>query len=328
MKLMVRSLIVFFVAFAGYQVVLACLPPYWRAGGRAGSQYEQNLMRAQEFLYNAGNPKVVIAGTSIASRLESLPADWFNLAFSGGSTFTALDILAHSRKAPQFVLIETNVLVTRDLDAQMAGDVSNPLLADARRTFPAMLEANKPQHVLERAVDPASSRGFVIYPPGHSHGPVAPASQPGGLATDGGHQLAGTTFPADPPEPEVPVWMRPELYHELVRMQVANAAAPVSEERLRAIVTMMRHYVSTLEARGSTVVFFEAPEHPEVMTQAAARALQTRLKMEFPPSRYAWVPPVDPHEFRTTDGVHLTTPGTIRYCQLLVSTVAGLTSAK
>jgi hypothetical protein len=314
MKLILRSVLVFALAFAAYNAALAVLPPHWKLGGRAGSQYEQNLMRAQAYLALPAPPPVVVAGTSVASRLESLPADWFNLAFSGGSTFTGLEILARSDAVPPVVLVETNVLVTRDLDRPMVDAAFDPALRRARQVMPGLLEANKPAHVLLRAADPASRTGFTIHPPGRSRPALAapPSTSPA---------TSPTSTPAEV-EPDLPVGMPPDLYRELVRMQVAHEAVPVPPSRLDEIEANLRRHVEPLERRGATVIFFEAPEHPDVMAQTAMRAVRERLAAAFPPPRYAWVPAVDPRDYRTTDGVHLTGPGTVRYGRVLEDAVA------
>lgn len=309
MKLIVRSILVFVLAFGAYHVVLGFLPPQWKTGGRAGSQYEQNLMRTQAYLALPEPPPVVVVGTSVASRLETLPTDWFNLAFSGGSTFTGLEILARSDAVPPIVLIETNVLVTRDLDRTMVDAAFNPVLGRARRSMPGLLEAQKPAHVLLRSVDPVSRDGFVIHPLGRSQAaPPSPA-----------------TSPAEA-EPDVPAGMTADFHHELIRLQVAHEATPVPEAKLAEIEGNLRRYADDLERRGATVIFFEAPQHPDVMAQTAMRTARERLAAAFPSPRYAWVPAVEPHDYHTTDGVHLTGPGTIRYGRILMDVVAAVSA--
>ena len=44
--------------------------------------------------------------------------------------------------------------------------------------------------------------------------------------------------------------------------------------------------------------------------------------------RYAWTPVVDANDYHTTDGVHLTGPGAIRYAGLLVQTLKSIEAAK
>src|SRR4051812_48968235 len=190
MKMTLKSMLVALICFVAYQGLYSRLPPHWQAGGRAGSEFERNVMRAEEFYYSPEPPRVVVAGSSISSRLLNLPPDWFNLAFSGGSVFTSLDIITRSDKVPAYVLIEVNVL-TRGLEPDIADRMAEPFLDRAHRTFPVLLESSKPTHVLERAFDPTSCNGMTQPPPGRSS-PTDPVA------------MAQKLEPV--PEPDHPVW--------------------------------------------------------------------------------------------------------------------------
>lgn len=124
---------------------------------KAAAQFDQNVMKAQSFIYARWQPKVVIAGSSISARLTSHPKEWYNLAFAGGSAFTALDIIDKSESKPDVVLIETNVLTVAE-DHRLLDSLFFPILSKARDRYPGLREQYKPSHVLVTALpSPESS---------------------------------------------------------------------------------------------------------------------------------------------------------------------------
>ena len=169
MKLILKSLVICLALFAAYHVALKRMPARLRSGGGAGSQPERNLIAAQSYYYTQKNPPVVIVGSSIAERLHDLPRDWYQLTFPGGNVFTGMEVILRSGKRPKYVLVETNVL-NMDPDRQLLDTLTYPVLKQARNKFPALLEQNKPSHVLVRALnrgpketasaDPASGAFF------------------------------------------------------------------------------------------------------------------------------------------------------------------------
>src|SRR5690349_21518029 len=202
MKLIVKSLVICLALFAAYHVALKRLPARLRSGNGAGSQPERNLIAAENYLYTGKNPPVVIVGSSIAERLHDLPGDWYQLTFPGGNVFTGMEIILRSGKHPKYVLVETNVL-NMDPDRQMLDTLSYPVLKDARNKLPALLEQNKPSHVLVRAL----------------HGKGAEKRDSAALVA------------ADPASGA--------FFDELVRRRLNELAEPPSPERLNEIMARL-----------------------------------------------------------------------------------------
>jgi hypothetical protein len=244
----------------------------------AGSQYEQNLMRAQSFLYTRWQPKVVIAGSSISARLVKHPADWYNLSFAGGSAFSALNNLLHSAKRPDLVLIEINVLTIPE-DEKLLSSLFYPGMTEARRRWPALREAYKPSHVLVAALPEGESESTAL----------------------SGDRL-----------------------REQIARRSRELAQPLSPDELDSISSKLRHYVTKLQERGTRVAFFEAPEYPGSMPSPQKTSLRNRLREEFPPDEYAWVPAVDASDYSTTDAVHLNPDSARRYAKAVADYVSSL----
>src|SRR3954451_65438 len=284
MKLILKSLVICLALFAAYHVALKRLPERLRSGGGAGSQAERNLIAAENYFYTGKNPPVVIVGSSVSERLHDLPAGWYKLTFPSGNVFTGMEIILRSGKRPNYVLVETNVL-DMEPDRQMLDTLSYPVLKDARNKLPALLEQNKPSHVLVRAL--------------HGKG-----SQTGESAATSADPAAGPFF------------------DELVRRRLKGLAEPLPPERLDAIMARLHAQVDSLQARGIRVVFFEVPELAQAEDRPLKVSIRERVQREFPELRYRWIPMPDATAYRTTDGLHLTSDSARRYCGVLSEYVA------
>jgi hypothetical protein len=277
MRTILTSLLICAVLLAGYNELVQRRLRAMHTSS-AGSQYEQNLMRAQSFVYTRWQPKVVIAGSSISARLVRHPAEWFNLSFAGGSAFTALEILLRSEKTPDLVLIETNVLTIPE-DEKLLSSLFYPGMVEARRRWPALREAYKPSHVLVAALPEGDSETTAL----------------------SGDRL-----------------------REQIARRTRELAAPLAPAELDSIAARLRRYVRALQERGTRVAFFEAPEYPGSMPSPQKTSLRQRLREEFPPDRYAWVPPVDASDYATTDAVHLEPASADRYARVMARFVSNL----
>ena len=288
MKLIVKSLVICLALFAAYHVALKRLPARLRSGNGAGSQPERNLISAENYLYTNKNPPVVVVGSSIAERLHDLPTDWYQLTFPGGNVYTGMEIILRSGKRPRYVLVETNVL-NMDPDRQMLDTLSYPVLKDARNKFPALLEQNKPSHVLVRALH--------------------------GRGTDR-TESASALAAADPASGA--------FFDELVRRRLNELAEPPSPERLNEIMARLHAQVDALQKRGIQVIFFEVPELAEAEDRPLKAVIREHVQREFPEPKYRWIPMPDATAYRTTDAVHLTSDSARRYCAVVSDYLASV----
>jgi hypothetical protein len=289
MKLILKSLVVCLALFAAYHVALKRLPARLRSGNGAGSQPERNLIAAENYLYTSKNPPVVVVGSSIAERLHDLPADWYQLTFPGGNVFTGMEIILRSGKRPRYVLVEANVL-NMDPDRQMLDTLSYPVLKDVRNKFPALLEQNKPSHVLVRAL----------------HGRGAQKSESASAAG------------ADP--------VSAAFFDELVRRRLNELSEPPSPQRLDEIMARLHAQVDALQKRGIQVIFFEVPELAQAEDRPLKATIRERVQREFPEPKYHWIPMPDATAYRTTDAVHLTSDSARRYCAVMSGYLASVGS--
>ena len=108
-----------------------------------------------------------------------------------------------------------------------------------------------------------------------------------------------------------------EFFDTLVRRRMEELAKPADGKRLDEIVGRLRQDVAALEGRGTRVVFFEMPELAGAEGQPLKVSIRERVRAEFPPSQYAWIPDVEAGRFRTTDAVHLTPESARMYCAVV-----------
>jgi hypothetical protein len=200
-----------------------------------------------------------------------------------------MEIILRSGKHPRYVLVETNVL-NMDPDRQMLDTLSYPVLKDARNKLPALLEQNKPSHVLVRAL----------------HGKGSEKNESAASAA------------ADPTSGA--------FFDELVRRRLNELAEPPSPERLNEIMARLHAQIDALQQRGIQVIFFEVPELAQAEDRPLKATIRERVQREFPEPNYRWIPMPDATAYRTTDGVHLTSDSARQYCTVLSGYLASFES--
>lgn len=296
MKLITQSLLVTLLLLAGYAQLLNHLPPHLLKGGGVGTWNEQNLMVAQEFCYDSSRPDVVVLGSSISHPMSPyLPQGWYNLSLIGGNVFTGAEILLAADKVPPCVVIETNVLIW-EADRSLIDTLFDPRYHELRRRLPLLKETHKPLHLVMRALDP------------HENTP--------------GEKADATGFEPQEIQPDDP------LYAQMRQRRADELATPLDSAKLDALVARLEDIALRLESRGAHLFFYESPEDAQSMALPRPVSIRQRLQEVFPPSRYRWVPPVDPHDYRTTDFIHLTPTSSARYARHLVAYVTQAQHAK
>src|SRR3954463_7333081 len=103
-----KSFILSLLLVAGYSMLLAYRNPTMSVSNH---QWQDNSIKAQNFLYKEHKFERVIVGSSLSSRLvmDSLP-HYSNLCFAGMSVFEGLKLLSVDKELPVFVFIEMNAI--------------------------------------------------------------------------------------------------------------------------------------------------------------------------------------------------------------------------
>lgn len=240
------------------------------------SQWQENLVKAQDYLSETRPIHVVIVGSSLAARLEnSLGEDACNLALAGGSSATGLELVCRKTLKPRIVLIETN-LITKNADASVLDNAFRPVFSQLRVVFPAFRERFQPANFL------AGKVGEKIV----------------GLGTRSLESLANRKDKAKVGASDV-------LFQQLLQKQRAEYGAAPGTAELEEACARLERYVNRLADDHVQVALLELPVHRELMTLPRFRAIRQTLEAKFPPDRFRWIEAPASFEIETSDALHL-----------------------
>ena len=110
--------------------------------GSATHQFQDNIIKVEEYVYN---PKdTVVVGTSLSARIlyDSL-SNVQSIAFGGGSPEAGLVLLQRMQSVPKVVLVEKN-LITRKCDLRFIDNVTGTTKHFLCSYLPNFREKNKP----------------------------------------------------------------------------------------------------------------------------------------------------------------------------------------
>jgi hypothetical protein len=261
----------------------------------AQHQWQRNVTAAQEYLYDRRSSRVVVVGSSMAAALddERLPADYFNLAFTGRSVYDGLEVIRRSRARPEVVLVEANVLL-RPYDEAFIQGLFVPVLSDLRNALPGLRARHEPASLLLGLL----RVGSTLARRRHGAAPSATLARP--TVADG----AGAA-----------------PFETMLRLQLESQAALPERKALAQSLASLKAYVDELRGRGVEVMLFEMPNDPRVFASAGPAAVRAALREALPPSTYTYLPLPDNAQFTTTDAVHLDGASAGRYTASLVAEV-------
>ena len=108
------------------------------------NQYQENRMKAENYIFNDHWCQAVILGSSLSDGLkeEYFDGSVCNLAFGGGSGLWGGPIVMASAQRPQWVLIETNVLVATNQDFMQS--LFGPPDYTLKKVSPLLRQASQP----------------------------------------------------------------------------------------------------------------------------------------------------------------------------------------
>lgn len=111
--------------------------------GMATHQWQDNVLKAQQFLY-AGKTDTVMVGTSLSGRIiqDSIPFIK-SVSFGGCSVEDGLRIILSKKDAPKIVLVETNLLLT-DGNTEFVSKITDGIIPTFRYWIPSLREQYEP----------------------------------------------------------------------------------------------------------------------------------------------------------------------------------------
>lgn len=183
--------------------------------------WEGNVIRAQNFLFETHDEQVdnVMVGSSLAYRIDQLPANYFNLSFAGLSIYDGMEILLASDKMPKKILIETNVIQRLGSEVFQEALLKNKTY-QMKEKIPFFREKHKPVPI------------FI-------------------------NQIYTALYPVKPKTAK-PIKLKETNQYALAE-QAKNYAIPLSVEEQTEIETKLATYIKQFELRNVEVIFFELP---------------------------------------------------------------------
>jgi len=297
MPLIRQSLLSCLMLLAVYSAGLAMLPPGLQAV--AESQWNDNVMRAQRFLYEQLDAPAVLVGSSLARRLdESLSnQEIVNLSFGGQGPLDGLELIARSGTVPRLVLIEVNH-IDRPVDPEFVPSLLRPGMYQMRKHMKALRAYYRPVGMLGAVVRDVGTKVL---------------SSPGGRAA------------IDPAGNDTSVWpgMDEKFFEQLLDHQLRKHRKLPAPAQLERVSIALRQLLSQLRARGSDVILFEIPTHPRLCKSAHLRALRRELKKNLKGVYSGYITADRCHAYTTTDAHHLDAASAKRFSASLVQGVSG-----
>jgi len=275
-------------------------------------QWQENLMTAQEYIYERQDSRIVIVGSSMSRMIEqeSLPADCFNLSLIGRSLYEGLVIIRRAGARPDIVLAKTNVTL-RDLDGRFINGLFNPVLSVVRKRFPPLRAAYSPIRLLQGSLRVSRTILARKFPR---------VSRPASNSPDPGFQKVSPKIAKPDTKP---------VNRESVREMLTGPPAGSKNEspdsgEMQARLGELKREIDCLIKEGANVVFFEMPVHPQLYASARAVAERAAFRRTFPPSEYTYLRDPECERYHTTDTVHLDSDAARNYFSELMDEMADL----
>ena len=137
---MIRKSICSFIVLALLHALLVFLYPDL---GMATNQWQDNIVKAQTFLYS-GRVDTAMVGSSLSARILKDSVPFVNsVSFGGCSVEDGLKIILAKKEKPKCILIETNYFL-RGGNPNLVNRLTKGLIPQIKRSFPSLREKNEP----------------------------------------------------------------------------------------------------------------------------------------------------------------------------------------
>ena len=272
-----KSLIIFVILFALFNIAATFTLPDDKY---AQSDFQRNVIKADQYIYSNHEYKAVILGSSLAHRMQTdyLPG-FYNLALSGMSVYDGGAVLLSREMLPKTVFIEINV-IQRPRSESFSPEFESPVYAFFKRIFPALRTENQPVILIKKAIDQIKAS---IRP--------KPVSK-------NRNKIAARN-----------IYLPERLFKSLLAIQIKDYSKRDTALANKAIVSL-KQLVQKIESRGSKVVFFEMPVNPIIQQSPKATLIKELVAKNFPQHQLITIPPTT---FKTRDGLHLAQKEAVDY---------------
>lgn len=258
------------------------------------SQWQENLVKAQEYLVDRNPRPYVLVGSSLMARFseESFGPNFYNLALKGGSALTGLELIDRKPEKPAVVFVEINMLL-RDADQPVLNNAFRPVFSQLRHYVPALREKFQPANLF------AGKIGEKI---------VAIGAKPL-------QRVDSTVSSRNSNTNEDPVFL------QLLEIERTRCSQLPESTLLELRSNQLKRYIDRLAQNGVRVVLVEMPIDRRLEDLPLTTSIRDRMHALFPPGQFTWVEPDRGRRYVTTDGMHLAGDSLTSFAQKIASSV-------
>lgn len=212
--------------------------------------YQANVIKADEYLYNSKIPEAVILGSSLSSRIvtDSLPG-YYNLAMYGMGVFDGMNILLKKKVIPHLIFIEVNYFY-KPPNENFKKIFGNSTMEFLKQKLPVLRDENQPMGLSYGIIKNYLGGNKKIY---------------------GTHRLDTALFQA-------------------FLSVLKKAYSRPDTTSINKAVPELRAFVNELSKRGSEVYFFEMPINYELTMMPASKAIRDIIRKNFGKSVFIQIP--------------------------------------
>ena len=297
-----KSIIVSTISFLLYNVLIF----YIDFPVKPGHQWQENIIKAEDYIYEQNDKKTVIVGSSLAALLINniLPKNSYSLSFAGQSSFDGLEIIKKTGSIPNTVLIETNSIFTSS-DTDFQNSLFMPIRSSLKKIFPALLEKNQPVCVLNSIIFWSLSKIYKIFVP----------EMKNKLKDKKTNDISGTeNEKADQP-------VKNGFKRLMIDIAAKNYSQPPCDRIVKKQKKMLQDFKTYLDKEGIEIILFEMPVDERLMNSIVMEDLRKMIYSVFPPGQYIYLQPPGCLKFSTTDGIHLDYASASLYTRFLAEKI-------
>jgi hypothetical protein len=256
--------------------------------GASQSQFEDNIIKAQKFIYDDPHGiQNVVVGSSLSCRLawNDIPG-FYDLSMNGLSLFDGLAILNSKKILPKTIFIETN-MVLNSASESFYNTIFSPIPFFLKKHVITFRDGKQPLAILgDRFLLPLYN------------------DLSSGVKKSFGEQEIKIERP-EIPKQNAPV--KSELVNESLKMTFDEYSQKPDSDKVENQFKLLHRDVVDLKAKGVAIVFIELPMNHTLENLPKAKIIREKFKEYFSKGDFRFIDlPANYAEYITLDGIHLT----------------------
>lgn len=263
------------------------------------SNYDFNVVKAQEYINNCDQYSAVILGSSLGNRIDSklFSKDFYFLTFSGLGSADGLEVIKNCKSLPEVVFIEINV-VERTMNEAFIADVFNLAYNSTKNLVPTSHRSNKPASILHKPL------AYLIYGLRNQFNTTSTATNQINLSiVDSLDFSQSPKVGRENTESNNKKTTAANLHFKSIEADLKNK---LPEDKLKNAITEIKGYVRYLESKGVKFVFYEMPIDTSLKFLSKPAQIRTVFFKEFPKEQYRYIKANSHFKVISNDGIHLT----------------------